>query len=171
MDDKWNAMFRQYGADIRPFVEVSSYIQSPDAAAIFIYKRECILSVRKEHRMNGLWDITVQNILSKHERKGSATRAILKLTLIASRLHVGVCISHAYSLGGQALCKRLIRNYGFSNTKDNTDEISLLFGEYLDPYTVYSPRNVKDYETRYYDTLGVSTKSPRRKRRKISYTI
>ena len=162
-------MFTDYGADIQPFVRVQPWLQSGDMAAIFIYERSCILSVRKEQRFAGVWDIIVQYIISRHQRQNAATRAILKLTLEASRSAFGVRIPYAVSPGAQALCKRLIRCYGFTNTPDETDEIYLLFNEYLDPYTVYSPRNILPYERRYYEMIGVTTRSPRRKRRRISY--
>ena len=169
MSEKWDSMFTHYGADIRPFVEVSKWLYSSDMAAIFIYERSCILSVRKEQRFANVWDITVQHIISKTPRQNAGTRAILKLTLVASQHNYGVRIAYAISPGAQGLCRRLIRSYGFSNTKNNVDELFLLFDKYLNPYTVYSPRDIKKYERTYYEMIGVRTSSPRRKRRKISY--
>ena len=166
----WATMFSTYGAEIRPFARFSTWLHSLDWAGMFIYKNACILTVCKKRRSGtDIWDIAVHHILSHHVKQGFATRAILSLAIEAAHMGWGVHIEYALTEGSQALCKCLIRDYGFSNTPTNVDAVHLLLDEYLDKTMCYSPLNMDKYLRRYYMKIGVRMGPPERKRRRIQH--
>lgn len=168
--EAWTTMFDTYGSEIRPFVKISAWIKSQEWSGMFIYEGACILTVCKKQRPGtDMWDIAVHHILSHHTKQGFATRAILSLAIEANHVGWGVHIAYAITEGSQALCRRLIRDYGFSNTPTNVDAVHLLFDEYMDRTMCYSPLDIDKYLRRYYESLGAHCQSPKRKRRRVHY--
>ena len=171
MSTLWEAQFNMYGAEIRPFIEVQKWLQSNEWAATFIYKRVCIMKVYKKERLPGVWDIVIHHIMAKEQRMGHGTRAVLALTIEASKVGWGVRVEYLMNEASRGLSRRLIRSYGFTFTPRNEDVIYLLFERYMDPSTVYSPIDVKEYLPRYYEAVGIRLEEPPSKRRRKYYTF
>ena len=158
MEQLWQATMDEFGDAMYSFEQIPNWLRSAAWSGVFIYKNACILFLFK--RLQARRDIVVHNIISREYGKGYATAAILRLTIEASYVNGTVCIENIMNPASQALATRLIRDYGFTNTPNNSDELKLLMGEYLNTSNVYSPLRIGKYIRRYHDYLYTGEEPP-----------
>lgn len=164
MEQLWQATVDEYEGRIHGFDQIPKWLTTDGHwAAVFNYNNTCLLFLVK--RPGKRRDVVVHNILSRQQAQGYATAAILRLTIEASYAGYTICIENLMNPASYALARRLIRDYGFTNTPNNNDAFLLLMDMYLDTSRVYSPLELDKYLKRYYDYLYTGEEPPLKRMR------